>query len=132
MTNLGALGGTPSSGAGINDLGQVVGGDASGAFLYSSGTMYDLNDLVTNGLASGAILTEAAAINNQGWIVASDGHSGTTYLLEPTESSVPEPTSTLLTLLGAIAVSISRIRFRRSRSHCGRETQVHPIDGLNI
>jgi hypothetical protein len=62
----------------------------SHAFLYSSGMMYDLNDLVTSGLATGADLTDAEAINNHGWIVAHDGHSGTTYLLEPTESSLPK------------------------------------------
>ena len=71
--DLGTLGGQNSYGFGINASGQVVGGsdvvdNGQRAFLYSDGTMYDLNLLVT-GLA-GTPLTNATAINDSGQIVA--------------------------------------------------------------
>jgi len=75
LTDLGTLGGTSSSGININDNGQVVGSaytmgnTASHAFLYSSGTMFDLNGLVTAGLG-GSTLSVATDINDSGQIVA--------------------------------------------------------------
>ena len=64
----------------INDSGQVVGYYYSSsmtnveyghAFIYSGGTMTDLNSLVDPAL--GLTIEQATAINDQGWIVAS-GH----------------------------------------------------------
>ena len=73
MHDLGTLGGTRSIGLGINASGQVTGSsqtanDESHAFLYTDGTMYDLNLLVT-GLA-GTVLNGATGINDSGQIAA--------------------------------------------------------------
>jgi probable HAF family extracellular repeat protein len=92
MTDLGALGGSnvDSFALAINASGQIVGstssssgdGTAAGggppgyciagsvcrAFLYSNGTMQDLNTLVDNS-AAGWKLKEASGINDSGWIV---------------------------------------------------------------
>jgi probable HAF family extracellular repeat protein len=68
MTDLGTLGGRTSSGAGINDGGQVTGiSDTPGAvshghaFLYSNGQMMDLGTL--GGSSSGG-----SDINNAGQV----------------------------------------------------------------
>ena len=60
-----------SDALGLNAAGQVVGGsyttgDAFHAFLYSGGTMIDLNNY-SSGV--GWVLGNAAAINDKGWIV---------------------------------------------------------------
>jgi len=85
MTDLGTLpgGGSYTPALGINSSGQVVGhcilanGDYH-AFLWSGGTMIDLNSLVT--LPGGAHLETAYGINDLGQVAAngSDGHA---YLL---------------------------------------------------
>ncbi len=68
------LGGSYSIAHGINNLGQVVGesrvtDDSTHAFLYSDGTMQDLNALVTS--AGGWEAWEAWGINDSGQIVGS-------------------------------------------------------------
>ena len=78
-------GGSTSSAYGISNNGQVVGysNTASGeqhAFLYSGGTMTDLNNLV--GLPSGVYLFEARAISDFGQIAA-NGSNAHAYLLTP-------------------------------------------------
>jgi probable HAF family extracellular repeat protein len=83
--NLGSLGGTNASAFGVSNTGQVVGWGqtASGpyhAFVYSNGTIADLNSLAK--LSDGAYLTQATAINDRGQIVAR-GSDGLTYLLSP-------------------------------------------------
>lgn len=86
MTDLGTLGGAPPYGYGappynsawaINNLGQIVGSstttNGAHAFLYSNGTMTDLNDLATltyvNGPAGFLVLASARGINDRGQIV---------------------------------------------------------------
>lgn len=76
MIDLGTLGGKESYAYGINNSGQVVGeaytADRKVAFLYSNGTMVDLNTLIDprSPHARYITLTQAVAINDNGWIVA--------------------------------------------------------------
>jgi probable HAF family extracellular repeat protein len=72
ITDLGTLGGTNSVATGINTAGNVVGqadvlGDVGHAFLYTGGTMKDLNSLIPS--SSGWVLRSANAINDTDWIV---------------------------------------------------------------
>ena len=129
MVDLGTLPGTNASGAtGINDKGQIVGwsglsstitavqGTAltSHAFLYQNGLMTDLNLLVPQ---NGVVLTKALAINNEGQILV-DGidskGNDEQLLLTPVgqpvpgspvygEAPVPEPSTLLVMVFGAIA-----------------------------
>jgi probable HAF family extracellular repeat protein len=77
MTDLGALGVSASYPHGINAAGQVVGRSYvkfenypnERAFIFTGGAMYNLNDLVVDGLG-GAILTDAIALNDSGQIIA--------------------------------------------------------------
>ena len=78
MTDLGSLGGGYAESTAINARGQVTGWSYTAAstpdaraFLFSDGTLYDLNALVVSGLA-GAVLRRAMAINDSGQIVAND------------------------------------------------------------
>lgn len=75
MTDLGTLSGdTNSSAASINDSGQIVGssddGNATRAFLYDHGQMYDLNSLVdpNDPLAGLVSLEDAVSISANGYI----------------------------------------------------------------
>src|SRR6202008_4360277 len=94
MTDLGTLGGY-SYPFGINSQGQVVGTSIAAdgqnhAFLYSDGTMYDLNQLVS-GLA-GTLLSNAAAINDSGQIVAngcSESLICQAFRLDPSPAAPP-------------------------------------------
>ncbi len=97
MRELGDLpSGTDSYAAGINDSGQVVGtvsdNNGSRVFLYTGGTLYDLDDLVPN---SGWTDTEATGINAAGEIcgygTAPDGTTQLGFLLRPVKTVVPPP-----------------------------------------
>ena len=69
--------GYTSAAQGINDSGQIVGASATSeggynnynAFLYSNGTMVDLNTLTTNSIET--YLSGATGINNNGQIICS-------------------------------------------------------------
>ncbi len=89
MLDLGTLGGTESSGNGINDSGTVVGAaeiagsNEARAFVYDDATgLVDLNSLIGRIDRAGTRLREATAINNAGMIVAI-GANERTYLLIP-------------------------------------------------
>jgi probable HAF family extracellular repeat protein len=71
-------GGKFSEAFALNDFGQVVGqaGNSNGnarAFLYSSGILYDLNDLIPERQGT---ITEARAINQDGAIAGSENANG--------------------------------------------------------
>jgi probable HAF family extracellular repeat protein len=90
----------------INDSGQIVGG----SYIYSNGTMTDLNSLIPTD--SGWTLTNAEGINNSGQIVGYDTNPlGQTdaFLLTPT----PEPSTVALGVAGAAMMLLSRRFFRQ-------------------
>jgi probable HAF family extracellular repeat protein len=115
MSDLGTLGGDFSEGLGINDSGQVVGyslttveGDQH-AFVYSGGTMTDLNDLIAPG--SGWTLALSTGINDSGQIVGIGRISGQSHGFLLTLIA-PEPGS--LALLGMITLPlVGRLRRRK-------------------
>lgn len=110
MQDLGTLGGASSAGLGINSAGEIVGysltaGNAQHAFVYGNNTMQDLNSLLEPGgaLAQYVTLTEATAINDNGWIVADglDSRTGDThaYLLQ-TNSAAAQLSALLAEVTG--------------------------------
>jgi probable HAF family extracellular repeat protein len=112
MTFLGMLGGTASEALGINACGQIVGDVTTStgnnhAFLYSGGTMTDLNDLIAP--SSGWTLQQANATNDCGQICGyGTNPAGQThaFLLTPT----PEPSTLILLAIGAISFLAYRRR----------------------
>jgi probable HAF family extracellular repeat protein len=95
ITDLGTLqGDTNSSASYINDSGQIVGSSQNDsttrAFLYESGSMYDLNTLIdpSSPLVGSVSLEEAISISSNGWIAANgrdsnDPGSQRAFLLIP-------------------------------------------------
>ncbi len=112
LQDLGTLGGNSSYGVDINNSSQVVGysDTVSGtrAFLFDSGTMYDLNNLVTNLTGAGFNYLDAAlAINDNGWVTGYGTTSGgETHAFLAVVVPVPEPASGLagLACLGAAVI----------------------------
>ncbi len=102
MLDLGTLGGANSEGLGINASGQATGyiENSNGthrAFLYSAGTMADLNSLISP--SSGWVLEEGHGINDLGQITGFGEIGGQhhAFLLTP----VPESSTWLMATLGA-------------------------------
>ena len=121
--NLGTLGGASALAAALNNSNQVVGwsqiaNGAQHAFLYSNGSMQDLNLL--DPATSGITLGDAVGIDSAGEIVAyGTNASGQMheYLLTPAEVPVPEPS--MLAVMSLIIVPWRRHaqeRFKRKRS----------------
>ncbi len=90
---LGSLGGVFSAAHGINNGGQIVGGSLTAddqefhAFLFTSGTMYDLNELLVNG--GTWELTQAVGINDRGQIIGIGLFNGEdhVFLLQPEQGT---------------------------------------------
>jgi probable HAF family extracellular repeat protein len=106
VTGLNALGGfTSSSANAINSTGAVVGSSnlsspSEGfAFLYTAGTLTDLNTLVANDI--GTRLNNATGINDSEQIIAG-GANGHAFLLTPVAADVPEPANGALFMAGII------------------------------
>ncbi len=104
MTDVGTLGGSCSIAYDINDLGYVVGGaDTTAgiqhAFLYTSGKMQDLNDLIPAG--SGWELSVATGINDRGQIVGNGLIGGQTHAFLLTPRSPSEAIDDLIHLIGS-------------------------------
>ncbi len=94
MTNQGAPGGTSSGSRAINVSGQVTGelqisSTVEHSFLYSNGSMLDLNNLITPG--SGITLSIAYGINDAGDIYGMASQKSGRYAFELTPAAVPEP-----------------------------------------
>jgi probable HAF family extracellular repeat protein len=91
MIDVGTLGGSCSIANDINEQGQAVGqadtANSQHAFIYGTGKMQDLNDLIPAG--SGWELNVAAGINDSGQIVGYGKISGQThaFLLTPRSPS---------------------------------------------
>jgi probable HAF family extracellular repeat protein len=120
MKDLGTLAGGNSWAYGINDSGSIVGyswsptGANPTAFLYSNGSMVDLNSLLPTG--SGWQLLEAYGINDSGDIVGSGLFDGvaSSFLLTPAGvvSAVPEPSAAPAIAI-ALALLLVSLRSRR-------------------
>jgi probable HAF family extracellular repeat protein len=121
MTALGYLPGSTSTGdqrpEGINDSGEVVGYDllssGGGAFLYSDGSMYNLNDLLINGSGNGWDLQYATGINDSGDIVGYGTFDGVSegFILT---FVTPEPNARMLCLaLVLLIAGVHRARLRK-------------------
>jgi probable HAF family extracellular repeat protein len=85
ITNLGTLGGVTASPAAINARTIIVGSSATSsginhAFVWESGTIRDLNNLLVNA-APGWELTNATGINDQGTIVGYGNYTDTSGIV---------------------------------------------------
>ncbi len=115
-TDLGTLGGRKSYGYSVNDSGDVVGIsdiDDQGTkvpFLYTGGTMYDLNSLLLpdSGVVGLGVGNGSSSINAAGQIAGWGTIGGQTHalLLSPT----PEPASTVLLFGGSALLALRRHR----------------------
>jgi probable HAF family extracellular repeat protein len=94
----------------VNDSQQVVGRGDSGGWLWEAGVMYNLNDYLVGGAASGRV-SKAYGINSRGQIVGTGSDPagrGGALLLTP----VPEPSS-LTALLCGLGGMAGIVRYRR-------------------
>jgi MYXO-CTERM domain-containing protein len=119
MVDIGTLGDN-SSGNDLNNLGEVVGSSDIGgsnfrAFVYTSGSIYNLNSLAANLGASGfSFLEGASSINDNGWIAGTGVTTGLeTHGFLAIPIPVPEPTTTALGLLGLAAAVWHRRSVKR-------------------
>jgi probable HAF family extracellular repeat protein len=120
--SLGSLGGTNGAASALNNSNQVVGwsqtaGGAQHAFVYSNGTMQDLNLLIPS--SANIHLVDAVGIDGSGRIVAyGTDASGQMdeFLLTPEASASPVPEPSTLTVFGLMiaAVAVRQIRSRHA------------------
>jgi probable HAF family extracellular repeat protein len=112
MIDLGTLGpGLNSEGLAINGAGQVVGDSGGRAFIWQSGSMLDLNNLLKND--PGFMLNFATGVNSlgqiigmsdvngqmRGWMLTPDGVA-TPAAIVPEPAPVPEPATASLFIAG--------------------------------
>ncbi len=128
LTDLGTLGGDVSDAYGINAAGFVVGSsdtvdDSVDAFLYSNGSMVDLNTLID--ASQGWHLEFATAINDAGQIVGygtgpATGDNVHAFLLTPLSgmSAAPEPGGVAV-FAGGLAFVVRRRRGQRYACRSG-------------
>ncbi|MCX6982713.1 MAG: PEP-CTERM sorting domain-containing protein [Verrucomicrobia bacterium] len=116
LLDIGTLGGNSSYASGINNLGMVVGNSdtlsGARAFVYESGIMYDLNNLVTNlGAAGFNYLDNAISINDSGWVTGyGTTLSGENHAFLALVVPVPEPATGMIGLLCIGAAALTRRR----------------------
>jgi probable HAF family extracellular repeat protein len=112
--------GTSALPNGINNSAQIVGSPPSTAttghgFIYSAGTLYDLNDLLD---ISGKDWTIrfAADINDNGWIAAGGSfRGGNQHALLLIPVSVPEPSSLFLSAIAGMGFMFALANRKLSR-----------------
>lgn len=126
--DLGTLGGEQSYGLGVNGSDQVVGfsmdtREEQRAFIYTGGVMFNLND-ISDAKQKGWTLAVASGINTRGDIAGSGLINGQlhafllTSVQEPPISSVPEPETYVMLLLGLGAVASMSSRAKSfARTH---------------
>jgi probable HAF family extracellular repeat protein len=130
MQDLGTLGGTNSSALALNAAGQVVGTSdvsqaARHAFLYSNGSMIDLNSAISSQV--GLTLTTATGINDLGQIVGTGvDANGNPHAFLLTSQGADPPTPTLgdptpvpePSTLALFGLAAAAALFRQARARC--------------
>lgn len=119
-TDLGTLGGNNSAAYDINTAGLIVGKSDTisdtnpHATLWVDGTIIDLNLAIAGSFDNFVTLTDAVAINDNGWIAANGTDSRTgqqhAYLLTLTPVPLPAALWLLVSGLGGIGVMTRRNR----------------------
>jgi probable HAF family extracellular repeat protein len=96
----------------INNNGQIVGSFGGHAYIYSDGTMDNLEDLIDP--SAGWYLSAAAAINNSGQIVGNGFYNNENHLFLLTP--VPEPSVLILSGMFCVCLIIFQ-KWHRTRQH---------------